>query len=78
MDNKISSTFGEQFGLYFDQRMLRVYGTVATIVSLCLALYKLLIQTAPSSIQGYVLLGVGLLIWVGTTLLTRPSRKPNQ
>ncbi len=74
LENKVRKVFGEQFGLYFDQRMMRVYGTVATIVSLCLALCKLLIQSVPSRIQGYVLLGAGVILWVGTALLTR-SRK---
>jgi|SRR5208282_2544533 deoxycytidine triphosphate deaminase len=74
LENKVRKVFGEQFGLYFDQRMMRVYGTVATIVSLCLALYKLLIQSVPSRIQGYVLLGAGVILWTGTALLTR-SRK---
>jgi hypothetical protein len=75
LESKLRNAFGEQFGLYFDQRMMRVYGTVAAIVSLCLALYKLLIQSVPSSrIQGYVLIGVGLLLWLGTMLLTRHPR----
>jgi deoxycytidine triphosphate deaminase len=75
LGNNVRNAFGEQFGLYFDQRMMRVYGTVATIVSLCLAAYKLLIQSVPSRIQGYVLLAVGVILWVGTILLTRPSRR---
>jgi deoxycytidine triphosphate deaminase len=76
LEAKVRNAFGEQFGLYFDQRMMRVYGTVAAIVSLCLALYKLLIQSVPSSrVQGYVLIGVGLLLWLGTILLTRSSPK---
>ncbi len=77
LDAKIGTTFGEQFGLYFDQRMLRVYGTVAAIVSFCLALYKLLIESVPSSkAQGYVLVSVGVLLLLGTLLLTRsPSKK---
>jgi hypothetical protein len=74
-EGKVRNAFGEQFGLYFGQRMLRVYGSVAAIVSLCLALYKLLIQSVPSRIQGYVLVGVGLLLWAGTALLTRLPHK---
>ncbi len=75
LEGKVRNAFGEQFGLYFDQRMLRVYGSVAAIVSLCLALYKLLIQSVPSRIQGYVLVGIGLLLWAGTALLTRSPHK---
>ena len=75
IESKVRTAFHEQFGLYFDQRMQRVYGTVAAIVSLCLAMYKLLIQSVPSRIQGYVLIGVGVLLWAGTALLTRSSRK---
>jgi hypothetical protein len=58
----IRDTFSEQFGLYFDQRMQRVYGTVATIGALGLALYKLVIVSTPSALQGWALLGIAGII----------------
>ena len=75
IDTRMRSTFGQQFGLYFDQRMQRVYGTVATIVTLAFGLYKLVIQSAPSRIQGWALIAIGMLLWIGTMLVTRPSLK---
>lgn len=73
----VRDAFREQFGLYFDQRMMRVYGTVAALVSFCLALYKMLIQSAPGKVQGYVLIGTGIVILVATLLLTNRSPKHN-
>jgi deoxycytidine triphosphate deaminase len=75
MDSKIGKTFSEQFGLYFDSRMLRVYGVVGGIFTTALGLYKLVIQTTPVNTQGYVLCGLGILLLIGTMLLTRSPRK---
>jgi deoxycytidine triphosphate deaminase len=75
IDKKISGIFAEQFGLYFDQRMQRVYGVVCGILASGLGLYRLIAQSAPSSTQGYVLLGIGVLLLIGTILLTRSPRK---
>jgi deoxycytidine triphosphate deaminase len=77
IETGLRDAFREQFGLYFDQRMMRVYGTVAALVSFCLALYRLLIQSVPGKIQGYVLIGVGILILVGTLVLTNRTPKPS-
>jgi deoxycytidine triphosphate deaminase len=75
IDKKIGGIFAEQFGLYFDQRMQRVYGVVCGILASGLGLYRLIAQSAPSSTQGYVLLGIGTLLLVGTVILTRSPRK---
>jgi hypothetical protein len=76
IDTKIRNTFAEQFGLYFDQKMFRIYGSVASIVVACFALYKLLVQTVPSNrTQGWVLLAIALMCLIATLLLTR-SQQP--
>jgi deoxycytidine triphosphate deaminase len=75
MDAKITKTFADQFGLYFDSRMLRVYGVVGSIFTTALGLYKLVIQTTPASKQGYALCVIGLILLGATIFLTRTSRK---
>lgn len=77
VEGKVRDAFREQFGLYFDSKMLRVYGTVAAIVSVCLGGYKLLIESVPSKTQVEILVGVGIVLLVATLLLTGkpPSSK---
>jgi hypothetical protein len=75
IDAKITKTFAEQFGLYFDQRMLRVYGVVGAIITFALGLYKVVVQTTPTDKQGYALIGLGGILLVGTIVLTRSSPK---
>jgi deoxycytidine triphosphate deaminase len=75
IDGKISKTFSEQFGLYFDQRMQRVIGIVATLMTFAFALYKAVIQPASPRNQVIGLLGLGVLFFIATMLLTRSSRK---
>ena len=77
IDNKISRTFGEQFGLYFDQRMLRVYGVIGGVIATACGLYKFVSQSASPNVQGYIFLFVGLVLLVTTILLTRSHRKPS-
>jgi deoxycytidine triphosphate deaminase len=74
IDTKIGQTFAEQFGLYFDQRMLRVYGVVGGIFTAALGLYKLVVQSAPSHVQGWLLFVLGMLVLLGTMILTRHPR----
>jgi deoxycytidine triphosphate deaminase len=75
IDGKISKTFSEQFGLYFDQRMQRVIGILASLGAFALALYKGVIQPASPKMQVLGLLGFGVLVLAATFLLTRSSRK---
>ncbi len=75
IDGKIRATFAEQFGLYFDQRMLRVYGVVFGVFTAALGLYKVVVQSTPSGVQGYVLFILGVLVLLGTVLLTRSHPK---
>jgi len=75
IDKKIGGVFAEQFGLYFDQRMQRVYGVFFGVVTTAVGIYKLVAQSAPPNIQGYVLLAIGVLLVVATVLLTRSPRK---
>ncbi len=75
IDTKISKTFSEQFGLYFDQRIQRVIGIMATLGTFGLAMYKLLIQPASAKVQVLGLLGFGVLLLIATIVLTRSSRK---
>jgi len=76
VEDKVRDAFREQFGLYFDSKMMRVYGTVAAIVSLCLAGYKLLVASVPSKTQGYILVLVAVVILLAPSLSqinTRPE-----
>ncbi|HKW18916.1 MAG TPA: hypothetical protein VJO35_15510 [Terriglobales bacterium] len=70
VEGKVRAAFGEQFSLYFDSKMMRVYGSVAAIVTLGLGAYKLLVETVPSKTQIYVLFCAGIVILLGTLLLT--------
>ncbi len=74
IDGKISKTFSEQLGLYFDQRMQRILGILVTLMTFALALYKAVIQPASPKNQVIGLLGLGVLFFLATMLLTR-SRK---
>jgi deoxycytidine triphosphate deaminase len=75
IDSKIRSTFSEQFGLYFDQRMQTVYGTVLTLGALGAGVYKLIIERTSPQFQSYVLLSIGGLLAIGTFLLRSRSKK---
>lgn len=75
IDTKIRATFSEQFGLYFDQRMQSVYGTVGAIVAFALALYKLVIASTSTTFQGYVLLAIGGMLALWTLFLIRNKPK---
>jgi len=77
IDSKIGKTFAEQFGLYFDSRMLRVYGVIAGVVTTALGFYKFVSQSASPNVQGYVFLAVGLILLIATILLTRSPRQPS-
>src|SRR5260370_25488480 len=75
IDTKIMATFSEQFGMYFDQRMQSVYGTVGAIVAFALALYKLVIVTTSATFQGYVLLTIDGMLALWTLILMRSRSK---
>lgn len=75
IDSKTRSTFSEQFGLYFDQRIQTVYGVVLTLVSLAGAVYKLIIERAAPRFQGVALLAVAAILAVGTFFLRSRSKK---
>ncbi|MBZ5569290.1 MAG: hypothetical protein LAN64_15740 [Acidobacteriia bacterium] len=77
IDNKMRSTFAEQFGLHFDQRMLRVYGGGITLATLAAGMYKLIVASAPSSVQGYLLIGLAAIFALVTLLLARNPRLPS-
>lgn len=75
IDSRIRNAFSEQFGLYFDQRMQRVYGTVITLVTFSGGLYKIISAATPLNMQGYVLLGMAGIFALATfALTTRNSR----
>lgn len=76
IDSKISKSFAEQFNLYFDQRMQRVLGIIATLVTFGAALYKAVIQPASPKMQVVGLLGLGVILFIATLLLTRPRKPP--
>jgi deoxycytidine triphosphate deaminase len=78
MDSRISKTFADQFGLYFDQRMLRVYGVLGGVITTAFGFYKFVSQSASPSLQGYLLLAIGLLLLFATILLTRSPRKSKE
>jgi deoxycytidine triphosphate deaminase len=75
IDGKMRSAFAEQFGLYFDQRMLRVYGVVFGVFTAALGLYKVVIQSTPTAAQGYLLFVIGALVLGATVILTRSPRR---
>lgn len=75
LDSKMRSTFAEQFGLYFDQRMQTVYGTVLTLVALGAGVYKLIIERTSPQFQSYALLALGGILALGTFFLrSRPKK----
>src|SRR5262249_7756200 len=77
IDTKIIATFSEQFGLYFDQRMQGVYGTVRKIVAFALALYKLVIASTSATFLAYYLLPIGgiLDLWTFFVIRVRPKKQ---
>jgi deoxycytidine triphosphate deaminase len=76
IDKQIGNVFREQFHLYFDQRMQRVIGIVATLITFAAALYKGFIQPSSPRNQFYYLIGIGFILLIGTLTLTRSSHKP--
>jgi deoxycytidine triphosphate deaminase len=68
---EMKDSFTTQVEAFFDKRMLRVYGTLVTIASLCAAAYHSIIKSAPSGYQGLIFLGIGLAALAVTLLLTR-------
>jgi hypothetical protein len=79
IDRKISSTFADQFHLYFDQRMQRVTGILITVATGVGALYKAFIAPASPRNQIYCLAGGAILALIVTLTVTRtPKRKLNQ
>jgi len=73
VEGKVRDAFREQFSLNFDSKMMRVYGTVATIFTMGLAGYKLIVASVPEKTQGYMLLIAAMLIFLGTIALTNKS-----
>jgi deoxycytidine triphosphate deaminase len=71
LDVKMSKVFSEQFQLYFDQRMQKVYGTIMALAAFATAIYKLVVQSTSNKVQGYVLLLIAAILALGTVLLTR-------
>ncbi len=78
IDTGIRGVFAEQFHLYFDQRMQRIIGIIATLAAFAAALYKGLIQNAPQQKQFYYLLGLGVLLLIATLVLTKSASPPKK
>jgi deoxycytidine triphosphate deaminase len=76
IDKGINAAFADQFHLYFDQRMQRVIGIIATLATFSAALYKQFIQPASQHDQFIYLLCLGVVLLIATLTLTRAPRKP--
>ncbi len=60
----------EEFKNLFNEKILGIYGTIITIASFCAAIYQGLLKSAPSQIQAWIFLGVGIIALIFTFLST--------
>ncbi|SRR5216684_1815891 len=68
---KMKEIFSDQFEAFFDRKMLRVYGSLVTIVSFGLAIYNFILKSTPPTSQVWIFLGIGVLALFFTLLATR-------
>ena len=71
LGRKMKELFTDQFEAFFDRKMLRVYGTVVTIISFGLAVYNFVLKSTPPAYQAWIFLSIGLLALFFTLLMTR-------
>lgn len=71
LGRKMKELFTDQFEAFFDRRMLRVYGTLVTIISFGLAVYNFVLKSTPPAYQAWIFLSIGALALLFTLLLTR-------
>ncbi len=75
IEAKMRSTFGEQFGLYFDQRMLRVYGGSLALGTFGVGAYKVIVGSTAAPVQGWVFFVLAGIFALATVVLTRNPKK---
>lgn len=71
LGKKMKELFSDQFEAFFDRKMLRVYGTLITIVSFGLAVYNFVLKSTPPADQAWIFLTIGVLALFFTLLMTR-------
>ncbi|SRR5712692_1040051 len=71
LGKKMKELFNDQFEAFFDRKMLRVYGTLVTIVSFGLAIYNFVLKSAPPARQAWIFLSIAGLALLFTLLMTR-------
>jgi deoxycytidine triphosphate deaminase len=68
---KMKEVFSDQFEAFFDRKMLRVYGTLVTIISFGVAVYNFVLKSAPPARQAWIFMSIGALALVFTLVMTR-------